>query len=84
MKNNSLQQEGDLEGKGTHLCQIKVSKIQHERLLQLAESMGFNTVSSYIRFCCLNPTLQVTLNDIYRKVKVLASREGANEEKSNE
>lgn len=46
--------------------QVRLTKIQIERLKILAEGAEFNTVSSYVRFMLFNPTFNMKLNkDVY-------------------
>jgi hypothetical protein len=55
----------------THIMQVRLTKIQSEKLKILAESAGFNTVSSYVRFMLFNPTFEIKLNRILDILKGL-------------
>lgn len=50
--------------KKNHLLQILVDLKQMERLRALASASGFKSVSSYVRYQCLNPSLEANVNKI--------------------
>ncbi len=66
------------DGKGNVFVKIRVTESQNKRLRFLAEDSGFNTVSAYIRSQCLNPSMEVKLNQI---IKMLKEKEGEKDEK---
>jgi len=53
---------------------LRLTKEQKERLVAIAKSSGFNTISSYVRFMILNPSLDMKLNRILEIVKELQEK----------
>ena len=60
--------------RGNYTLNVKLTKTQKARLRSLAESSGFNTVSSYVRFMLFNPTFEMKLNRIIEIVKDLQEK----------
>lgn len=63
---NEQQKEGE---KSNHIMQIRLSKSQWARLQTLAKASGYNVVSEFVRFQCLNPSLEVKINEILALIK---------------
>jgi len=83
MRHNDKDINGAKNGateRDNHLIQIKTSKRIFERLKERALHEGFTTLSSYIRFKCLNPSLDEKLNQILHKQDVILTRSGAKNE----
>tara|TARA_Y100000034_G_scaffold106313_1_gene134919 strand:+ start:137 stop:355 length:219 start_codon:yes stop_codon:yes gene_type:complete len=53
---------------------VRLTKTQKETLKLFAESSGFNTVSSYVRFTLFNPTFEMKLNRIIELLKNLEKK----------
>jgi len=58
----------------THLIQLKVSKTDWERMKLRAKTHGFSTLSAFLKFCALNPSLEEKVNKILTYQMALASR----------
>ena len=58
---NEFKENGEREN---HLLQIRLTCTQKKRLQMLAESSGFKTVSSFVRSQCLNPSMELKINEI--------------------
>lgn len=58
----------------THTIQVRLAKNQKDRLKILAEGAGFKTLSNYIRFMLLNPSIDMKLNRILEIVKDLQKK----------
>ena len=71
MRINDFTQYGE---RANHHLQVKLTKNQKIRLRVNAESAGFNTVSSYVRFTLFNPTFDMKLNRILEIVKELQEK----------
>ena len=65
--------------KKNHLLQIRLDKLQRERLQALASASGFKSVSDYVRVNLLNPSIEMKLNRI---VDLLEKSKGENNGKS--
>lgn len=72
MKQQKQESEYGEIGKRNHRVEVLFTKQQKERLQFLAESSGFKTISSMIRHQCLNPSLELKINEI---LKLLRSKE---------
>ena len=57
----NFKQQGEREN---HLLQIRLSKSQKERLEMLSQASGYKSVSEYVRFQCLNPSMELKINQI--------------------
>lgn len=55
--------------KGNHLLQIRLTCTQKKRLQMLAEVSGFTTVSAFVRSQCLNPSIDMKVNEILQLLK---------------
>lgn len=57
-----------------HRLLVSITRNQKERIRAMAETSGFATVSSFVRFHLLNPSLDMKINEILRIVKELQEK----------
>ena len=77
---NEFRQNGDREN---HRLEIRLSKSQKQRLQMLAEASGFTTVSAFVRSQCLNPSMEMKVNEILAILKKNKTEEQEDEWKEN-
>jgi len=71
---NEFRENGDKEN---HRLEIRLSKSQKQRLQMLAEASGFKTVSGWVRYQCLNPSIELKINQI---LSILKNKTGDQED----
>ncbi len=59
--------------------QMRLTKNQKIRLIAMADTSGFKTVTGYVRFILFNPTFDLKLNRILEIVKELQERSNLTE-----
>ena len=57
-----------------HRLLVSITRNQKIRIRAMAEASGFATVSSFVRYNLLNPSLHEKLNEILRTVKELQEK----------
>jgi len=55
---------GKLKGKGNHFLMVRVDKEDKVRLEALAKAEGFKSVSEWVRYNLLHPSLEAKVNKI--------------------
>jgi len=71
MRVNNFTQYGE---RANHHFHLRLTKQQKLRLIALADSSGFNTMSEYLRFMLFNPSIDEKLNRILEILKDLQEK----------
>lgn len=61
---NSPNDDGKLKGKGNHFLMVRVDKEDKIRLEAMAKAEGFKSVSEWVRYNLLHPSLEAKVNKI--------------------
>jgi Arc/MetJ-type ribon-helix-helix transcriptional regulator len=62
-----MEQKSDFRRPGekeNEMLLVKLTKTQKQRIRMLAESSGYKSISDYVRFMLLNPSLEEKFNQI--------------------
>ena len=60
--------------KANHRLLVRLTKTQKLRIVAMTNSSGFTTVSDFVRFTLLTPSIDMKLNEILKIVKNLQNK----------